>query len=886
MSMEDLARAPLDFAPFALTASLLSRPPDFIEMLPVAIYACDKDGRVLWFNALAAQLWGRKPRIGDDSEKYCGSYRLYFGGRQIERQETPMATVLRTGIPVRGVQGEVERPDGTRIWAMVHIEPVRDENGAVVGAINCFHDVTDRVHAEQRLEQQDRRLAATYESAGVGIAEVAADGKLVRVNGQLAALLGRSADELLGHSIFDPILTESCDEDCEQFRRQVNGEIDCYTIEKRFVRRDGTKLWTAVTSTSVRDAEGRFSYAVRVQQDITARKAAEASLAQRFQEQAALYEFTEALQHPSDLDDIYARALGAVLRALGCDRAAILLFDDAGVMRFVEWRGLSETYRAAVEGHSPWRPDENDPQPVCLANIEAADLPESLKRVVRAEDIAALAFIPIVADDRLLGKFMIYYDQPHVFARAENDLALMIARQLGFALERRRAAQAAQHLAAIVESSHDAIVSKDLNGVIATWNAGAERLFGYRAEEVIGKPVTIIIPPDRLDEEPQILARIRQGDRVDHFETVRQRKDGSLVDISLTISPVRDERGKIVGASKIARDITDRKEAQAKLEESERRLKDLLAAIPAAIYTTDAQGRITYFNDKAVELAGRTPTIGSDEWCVTWKLYWPDGTPMRHDECPMAVALKEGRPIRNAEAIAERPDGTRVPFIPYPTPLRDGRGNIIGAINMLVDVSERKQAETQQRVLFDELNHRVKNNMQMLQSLLNIAGRRSSSPEAKRVLNEASSRIAAMAAAQQVLYGTNDATSFNAQEFLDAVCYTARQAFPPEVDIVCEAGDAELSNDTAMPLALIVNELLTNAVKHGINGSGRAIVRLGLTKHDKSFVLYVEDDGPGFDLGSVRRRSSGLQLVEGLARQLRGKFEVTTNPTRCSLRFG
>ena len=155
-----------------------------------------------------------------------------------------------------------------------------------------------------------------------------------------------------------------------------------------------------------------------------------------------------------------------------------------------------------------------------------------------------------------------------------------------------------------------------------------------------------MIPPGREDEEPAILARIRRGERVDHYETVRRRKDGSPVDISLTISPVRDGNGAIVGASKIARDITDRKEADARLHDSERRLTDLLAAIPAAIYTTDAQGRITYFNAMAVELAGRTPILGSDEWCVTWKLYRPDGTPLPHEECPMAVALKEGRELK------------------------------------------------------------------------------------------------------------------------------------------------------------------------------------------------------------------------------------------------
>ena len=119
----------------------------------------------------------------------------------------------------------------------------------------------------------------------------------------------------------------------------------------------------------------------------------------------------------------------------------------------------------------------------------------------------------------------------------------------------------------------------------------------------------------------------------------------------------------------------------------------MIDALPAAIYTTDAQGRLTHFNPACVEFSGRTPQLGSDHWCVTWKLYYPDGTPMPHDACPMAIALKEGRVIRGVEAIAERPDGTRVWFEPYPTPLRDATGKLIGGINMLVDISARKRAE-------------------------------------------------------------------------------------------------------------------------------------------------------------------------------------------------
>src|SRR6185295_15207557 len=133
-------------------------------------------------------------------------------------------------------------------------------------------------------------------------------------------------------------------------------------------------------------------------------------------------------------------------------------------------------------------------------------------------------------------------------------------------------------LAAIVESSDDAIVSKDLEGIITSWNAGAERLFGYTADEAVGRSITMVIPPDRLHEEDLVLGKIRQGEHVEHFDTVRWRKDGTLVDVSLTVSPIRDPDGTIVGASKIARNISDRKRIEAQLQDLQTRLLGLAAA--------------------------------------------------------------------------------------------------------------------------------------------------------------------------------------------------------------------------------------------------------------------------------------------------------------------
>jgi len=171
-------------------------------------------------------------------------------------------------------------------------------------------------------------------------------------------------------------------------------------------------------------------------------------------------------------------------------------------------------------------------------------------------------------------------------------------------IERKQGEVTDQRLAAIVDSSHDAIVSKDLNGLITTWNRGAERLFGYTAEEVIGKPVTVVIPADRHNEEPEILERIRRGERVDHFETVRLHKDGTLIDISLTVSPIKDTSGRVIGASKIARDITDRKLAQERQEfltqEIHHRTKNIFSVVQAVISRSFADKRTVAEAEQAV----------------------------------------------------------------------------------------------------------------------------------------------------------------------------------------------------------------------------------------------------------------------------------------------
>ncbi|MGQ0485319.1 MAG: sensor histidine kinase [Hyphomicrobiales bacterium] len=388
---------------------------------------------------------------------------------------------------------------------------------------------------------------------------------------------------------------------------------------------------------------------------------------------------------------------------------------------------------------------------------------------------------------------------------------------------------------------------------------------------------------------------LRTGVTVLGAEGVVERPNGTRIWTTMHIDPVFDEDGRVAGAINCFHDTSELHEATAQLRRqndallaaqqeltaSERKYRDILEALPAAIYTTDAKGTITYYNRAAVELSGQVPQLGADRWCVTHRLFRPDGTPLPHDQCPMAVTLKEDRAVRNVEAVAERPDGTRIPILPYPTPLHDASGALLGAVNMLVDISDRKAAESRQQHLMREINHRVKNNMQMLLSLLVTARREHSGNQARDALADACRRVAAMAGAQQVLYASTNGMSFSSREFVEAVCSNAQLAFPPNVSILCDIASGVLANDKAMPLALILSELLTNAVTHG-NAAGGAPIRVGLTEE----LLFVEDSGPGFELKEARKQGSGLGLVQGLAAQLGARFEVErTAGARCVLRL-
>ena len=274
--------------------------------------------------------------------------------------------------------------------------------------------------------------------------------------------------------------------------------------------------------------------------------------------------------------------------------AGISLLEDGDQRRNFHWRAIAGEFSPHLNGGTPrdFGPcgtvlDRNAPQ---LCSHPEVDFPYLKDAKPSLEEIL---LVPFYIEGQAVGTiWVISHDTQRRFDAEDLRVMTNLGVFASAAYQTYLSLNRSRHFAAIVESSDDAIISKNLDGIIMSWNRGAQNLFGYTADEVIGKPVTILIPPERHNEEPAILQRLRSGQRVDHYETVRCRKDGSTIDISLTISPVKNATGEIIGASKIARDISERKRDQAQIamlgREAEHRARNVLATVQAAVQLTKA----------------------------------------------------------------------------------------------------------------------------------------------------------------------------------------------------------------------------------------------------------------------------------------------------------
>ncbi|SEQ54291.1 PAS domain S-box-containing protein [Pseudomonas lutea] len=560
------------------------------ELLPAAAFVCDATGAIVRYNRKAAEFWGRELVPGETY--YIGIDRIFHvDGRVMQPEESPMASVLRTGAPVRNHELRVQSLVGQERWALINISPIFDEIGQIKGAINCFQDITERKESERKLQESQAFLQAIVDATPECIKIVTEDGSLMQMNGAgLAMIEADCLEAVQGSCVFDLIVPEH------------------------------REIWIA--------------------------------------------------NH----------------------------------LRVCNGEQLSWTY-----------------------------------------DIIGLA--------------------------------------------------------------------------------------------------------------------------------------GSRVNMETHAVPLRLPDGRRVHLA-VTHNITQRIKDEQAVRESERHLSELLDGLAVAVYTTDAKGYLTFYNEAAVELWGYRPRLGKAQWCGSWKMQWPDGSELNHDECFMAEVLSDGKAIQGGEGFILRQDGSRVPFAAYPSPLRNAQGEITGAVNMCVDISRHKKAEAQQRELINELNDRVKNTLMTVQSIATYSLRSANAESRFRETFDA--RLLALSKAHDLLTHEQwQGAQLRAVIEQEIAPYTEQEKSDR---IALFGSDYALEPREALALAMVFHELITNAAKYGALSVPEGRLQLEWyvgkdehTGHDCLELSWLERDGPTVE--TPQTKGFGSRLIDrSITRELKGRVVTTFVP--------
>ncbi len=587
---------------------------------------------------------------------------------------------------------------------------------------------------ERALRESEQLYRSTFELAAVGVAHVSPEGRWLRVNKKLCDIVGYSESELLKLTFQQITHPDDLPADLAETAKIVSGELDTFSMEKRYIRKDGSQVWINLSVAGARDASGKLKHFISVVEDIS---------------------------------------------------------------------------------------------------------------------------------------------------------------------ERREAHDARSRLAAIVESSDDAIVSKDLNGIIKSWNPGAARMFGFTAEEAVGHSITIIIPPELHDEEKQILRRLRKGEHIEHYETVRKTKSGTRLNVSLTISPVRNSKGQVIGASKIARDITARKQVEEELRESQTQLELALESSRTAIFDWDVIENRGKWNPQMAVIYGFNPEeeeITAEQWR---RLFHPDDVPRLTEEARQAYRDKQKDKFQ-FEFRAIRPDGSVRYMLSHGRIIRDASGRAVRLIGTHTDITDRKQAEEVERVRELSgllLRSQDEERRRFARELHDSAGQTLAIlgvnlakliEQAEGVAPDVASEGVKIQELVQQLQREIRTTSYLLHPpLLDEAGLSSALSWYVEglversgleLNLAMAEDFGRLPADMEMTIFRLVQECLTNVHRH--SGSKSADIRIA--REGESVSVEVKDQGEGMSpsrLAEIQTRGSGVGLrgIRERLRQFHGEMSIQSN---------
>jgi PAS domain S-box-containing protein len=573
--------------------SAIQRFVDLYDFAPIAYVSFDRAGRIEEANLAATELLGQ-PRdllIGRPFAFYVADLDLFL--RHLLYCRTSQQQV-KTELPLKPRRGE-------QIPALLFSTPITStaKNGALLYQ-TAIVDLRERKEAEAELRESERRYRTLFDLVPVAVYACDAKGIIQEYNRRAAELWGREPSRngaerrfCGSYKIYYPDGRFMPHEDCPMARALRGETLESKDLEIIVERPDGTRRSVIPAPEILKNDAGKIIGAINCLYDITEHKKNQQALADLARQQEALYRFVERRSNAISLDEIYEAALDTILETLLCDRASVLLFDEQHVIRFVYWRGLSARCRKAVEGHSPWKPNAKNPQPVCIADVDLSDIPQELKKTLKSEGIGAAAFIPLMAEGKLIGTFVTYYNSPHVFTHEEIAVALNIGGQLALGIERKRAEtglrESEERLRAIVEQATAGMARSDLSGRLLFVNQKFCEMLGYEESELIGKHIHEFTY--RADGKKAADLFDRLVKQAKSYETEKRyvREDGSTVWASVSASPIRDVQGKVKSAVIVVVDITSRKKAEAALRRSRELLEELVQQRTNALHAANVE---------------------------------------------------------------------------------------------------------------------------------------------------------------------------------------------------------------------------------------------------------------------------------------------------------
>jgi PAS domain S-box-containing protein len=827
-----------------------------LDAVSCGVIVQDGAGTIVFANSAAQRIMGLGlPALQEMKAADRTWHVRHEDGARMADHQTPAALARATGESQRGVL-EMVYDDGVRHVVDITAMPIKAPDQRVEQVIITLTDITDQSANEEALRQSEQsfRLLFADNPQPMWVFDRRTL-RFLEVNEAAIAHYGYSRAEFLALRITDirpvkevPRLLE----DVHQQRPALRG-----SGEWRHRVKDGRIIDVQITAHEL-TFEAREAVLI-VAVDITERKQAAASNAV-YAELLRQLPIGFMAWHADDVHDPHSLRLIAA---------------NAAVSRFTRTSLDGLIGKTIVE---------------CLPGALRAESMQTYARVIRTQQPAHVGDFPYHGPAGTPA-----FCAVQVFA-LPNDAVGVLFEDI---TDRKRAAESSEYLSAIVESSTDAIIGKTLDGVITSWNHGAEVIYGYSSAEIVGQPISMLVPADRPDELPAILHQIRAGESISHFETMRVRKDGTTLPVELTISPIKDEHSRIIGASSIVRDITAQKHATDALHASEEQFRSLIENMPVGAMLVAPDGTPRIINAAAVEMLNLGPenmmmTIPSERW---WAVH-EDGTRFRPEENPSTRAFTSHKPVRNVVLGALSHTRTEPVWLETSAvPTLDADNQLTGLIVTFADITARKRAEAEIRDLNTRLEQRVAERTAELQAvnheleafaysvshdlrapLRGIGGFGQALLEdyggvldeqgldyLHEVINAANdmatliddllrlSRVARV----EIEYAQVD-LSASARRIIQALEKTT-----PRRNVSCVVAEGLVARGSARLLHTVLENLLGNAWKFTRNVP-HACIELGITTCRDQTAFFVRDNGAGFDMAYAAKLFSAFQRMHAV----------------------